>query len=793
MSRKAIAWRGLAAAIVAVLALGIAAPHFRADSFRARIQASLSHALGREVEIGDIHFTFFAGPGFSLERVVIHDSPAIGVEPLAYVESLTARPRILSLLRGRLEFSSVRLENASINLVKTGPLSEPGHWNFEPLLTRNLIAAFPSIHLVGEGFSGDSRINFKFGDTKSIFYVAKADVDVTPPAPGGREWKLRFAGAPARYDRPARGFGSVEARGRWNGEKLDLSLRVDQNEVSEIIALVRGRHAGIHGLISSRLHVAGPLQDLKINGSLLVQDIHRWDQMPPHGNEWPLNIAGRLNLLNQSIEIESASTSRTAPPISVRFRATDYLSQPHWGVSMNWNRFPLPALVELARHMGAQIPPKLKVAGTVDGAIGYAGQGSLQGVLGFHDTLVTIPDSAPIRFEAAQLLFDRGHLRLSPAVVRTAQDDQAQVEADYAFDPQSFALSISTASMDVASLRSQVALAAVPWLEQVHAGRWKGQLRYAWQPAPDDPSADDDARPAGWSGKIELSQAEIPLPELADPLRIESASAQIDGRRVVLDHLRASVGRIEAQGEYRYEPDLQRPHRVRLQFAELDAGELERVLAPVLRRGGLIQRAFRFGKAPEPDWLHKLHVDGTLQAGALKVGGTQVDRLRARLMWDALKVELANIQAGLDHGSITGALAVNLRGIRPSYRLDSRLRAMEFRSGKIDTETVLQTSGTGLELLENLKAEGTFSGRAMEFAELPPLKTVSGAFKFAWRAKAPRLELTDLQLATGAELFTGKGAIQDDGRLLVQLSSGAKEMRVSGTLAQLHMDEAAPQ
>lgn len=789
MSRKAgIAWRAVAAVIVAALALGIAAPHFRADRFRTRIQESLSRALGRDVEIGDMHFTFFSGPGFSLERVVIHDSPAIGVEPLAYVESLTARPRILSLLRGRLEFSSVRLENASINLVKSGPLSEPGHWNFEPLLSRNLIAAFPSIHLVGEGFSGDSRINFKFGDTKSIFYVAKADVDVTPPAPGGREWKLRFAGAPARYDRPSRGFGSVEAKGRWNGDKLDLDLRVDQNEVSEMIALVRGQHAGIHGLISSKLHVAGPLQDLKINGSLLVQDIHRWDQMPPHGNEWPLDIAGRLNLLNQSIEVETASTSRTAPPISMRFRASDYLSVPHWGVSMNWNRFPLPALVELARHMGAPVPPKLKVAGTVDGAIGYAGQGSLQGVLGFHDTVLAIPDSAPMKFEAAQLLFDRGHLRLSPAVVRTAQDDQAQVEADYAFDTQAFALSISTASMDVASLRSQVALAAVPWLEQVHAGRWSGQLHYTWRPA-----SDDEEQPVGWSGKIELSKAEIPLPELADPLRIESASAEIDGERVVLDRLRASVGKIEAQGDYRYEPDAQRPHRVRLQFAELDASELERVLAPVLRRGGLIQRTFRFGKVPEPDWLRRLHVEGTLQVGALKVGGTQVERLRARLLWDALKVELANIQARLDNGSVTGALAVNLRGARPSYRLDSRLRAIEFRAGKMDTETVLQTSGTGLELLENLKAEGTFNGRAMEFAELPPLKTVSGAFKFAWRAKAPRLELTDLQLSTGADLFTGKGATQDDGRLLVQLTSGAKEMRVSGTLAQLHMDEAPPQ
>src|SRR5215471_106894 len=126
LTRKAETWRALAAAILAVVALGIAAPHFSAaDRFR-------------------------------------------------------------PLLRGRLEFSSVRLESASINLVKTGPISEPGHWNFEPLLNRNVIASFPSIHLVGDGFSGTSRINFKFGDTKSVFYLTSADVDVTPPATGSR-------------------------------------------------------------------------------------------------------------------------------------------------------------------------------------------------------------------------------------------------------------------------------------------------------------------------------------------------------------------------------------------------------------------------------------------------------------------------------------------------------------------------------------------------------------------------------------------------------------------------------
>jgi hypothetical protein len=69
------------------------------------------------------------------------------------------------------------------------------------------------------------------------------------------------------------------------------------------------------------------------------------------------------------------------------------------------------------------------------------------------------------------------------------------------------------------------------------------------------------------------------------------------------------------------------------------------------------------------------------------------------------------------------------------------------------------------------------------------LKSVSGSYKFAGSRKAPKLELADLQLATFSEVFTGRGATQDDGRLVVQLTNGSRELRVSGTLAQLKIDE----
>jgi hypothetical protein len=448
-------------------------------------------------------------------------------------------------------------------------------------------------------------------------------------------------------------------------------------------------------------------------------------------------------------------------------------------VTVSWNQFPLAPLMELAGHMGAQFPPKLKLSGSMDGAIGYSGQGSFQGELAFHDTAVTIPDSPPVRFEQAHMVVDHGHVRLSPAVVRTADQEQAQVEADYAMDEEMLDLSISAEAMQVASLRAQVALAAVPWLEQVKSGQWSGQLHYRMA-----------AAKAGWTGRLQLRDAQIAVPGLADPLEIASARAQIDGARIVLDRLEAQAGKVAFTGEYRYEPGVARPHRLRLRAEEVDAADLEAEVGPTLRRStGLIARAL--GRAPVPAWLTGRAVDGTVQIGDLLLAGCHLENVRARLLWDVARVEFDGIQAKLDRAAITGKLAVNLRTAQPSYKLTAKVRGLDWQAGKLDADGTLETSGTGSQLLANLTSEGSFTGAALDFGTPDPWRSISGSYNLAWMQSAPRLRLTGLNLRAGDETYTGRGATQDDGRLVILLTSGTKELRMSGTLAKLKVEEAA--
>ena len=71
-----------------------------------------------------------------------------------------------------------------------------------------------------------------------------------------------------------------------------MQVRLEQSAFGEIIALIRGDNAGIHGTVSARVRLAGPLDDIKISGKMQVQDVHRWDLMPPHEQGWPFQIAG---------------------------------------------------------------------------------------------------------------------------------------------------------------------------------------------------------------------------------------------------------------------------------------------------------------------------------------------------------------------------------------------------------------------------------------------------------------------------------------------------------------------
>lgn len=769
-----------------LLIAAIVAPYIAADGYGERLKASLERSLGRRVDLkAKLTFSLLHGPAFRVDGngssgVIIHEDPAIGIEPVAYVGAMEIRPSLWHLLGGRFVIASIRLEDASINLAKSGPASEWGRWNFSSIVNPSVMHALPAIQV------RNGRINFKFGNDKTAFYLTAADLDISPPISAGHGWDVDCSAQFARADRPATALGSFTLNGRWyiQPERVDLNLAISDTGLGDVTELMRGERGGIHGDISAQLHLAGPVNGIGILGRLRIEDVHRWDLLPTRASALPLDIRGQLDLIQQQLYLESNSTRDIPLPISVRFRVSDYLSQPHWAVGLNWNHFPTGALMQVARDMGAQFPPKLQLGGTVDGAIGYSGQGSFQGTLGFHDASLTIPDSPPIRFEDAYLVMDHGRVRLTPAFVVTADGERAALEGDYGIDDETLELKISTDGMNVASLRAQVALAAIPWLERLESGRWSGQLLYRLGPKNSAPGI------SAWSGDLEVKDASIKTPGLADPLLLNTVHARIDGARLALDRIEAQAGKIAVTGDYEYQPDAVRPHRVHLRADRVDAADLESELQPTLHRdSGLIARAL--GRVTIPDWLRQRNADGTIAINSLDIGGAHVEGLKARLAWDVANVELTNLQATIEGAPVTGRLGMNLRGARPEYKLNLRVKGWDWQSGSLDAQLTADTAGTGAQLLRNLKAEGTLSGNELDFGTAQRWRCVSGAFNLAFAGALPTFRVTGLNLRNGDDLYTGQGGTRDDGRLVLTLTNGPKEIRLSGAPAALKAEEAA--
>jgi hypothetical protein len=730
-------------AVGIVIIAGIAAPTFQAGPYRDRILPALELALNRKIEFSEIRYNVFTGPGFSVDNVTIGEDPEIGAEPIAYVNStgkLTAIPRIWSLFTGHLEFASLRMDNAQINLTRSEPQPGQYRWNVERLMRPSIIAAFPTILI------RNSRINFKTGDIKSTVYLLDCDLDITPPTSSTDGWHIRFEGKPARTDRVARGSGIFTAKGSWNptSNKLDLDLQLDRSELSDIVALIRGEDIGLQGEISGKAHLAGPPSGIAVNGHLSVANLHGWDQSMAQGETWPLNIDGKWNLRDQQFKLDAGVAGR----FTAHYLIDKYFSQPRWGVTVNFQDFSIEPLVNLARHLGAPLPPDLKLKGNLDAAFGYSG--TLNGGATLHNAELSLPGSTPVQLETAQVIVTDGHARLAPTLVSFPSQQQAMFEATYNLGDPAPEFSVSTKGLNVH------ALGGIPLVSALSDGEWSGELRYSAQQ---------------WSGPFELAKGTLDFQGFSEPVRL-SADGKIDGARVNLQHIRASAGTFTVTGEYRYEPDAPRPHRFRLVLPELDSSVFEQLAMPTLsHKGGL----FNFGKPAPPDWLKQIRADGNLQIATLRASAIELKKFHSRVLWDGTHIALPDAAATFGTGSITSRVLIDLSGKVPAYELSSKLAGIPWKSGKMDADTLIETRGLGTDTLTNLRSTGSFNGRKV----LDDFDSIAGRYDLRWAAKTPRLNLTDLRLGADGDVVTGNATLQADGTLLMQLANGTKQLKVS--------------
>jgi AsmA-like protein len=280
LSRKR---RWMVAAAVIVLLLFLLRPG--ASRLKSRIAGSITAAVQRRVEIGDVHIRLLPRPGFDLDNVMVYDDPSFGAEPMLRASEVTADLRLISLFHGRLEIARLDLTEPSLNLVH----GVNGRWNLEALLERSARSSLAPTGKAGaeirpgfpyiEGSSG--RINFKIGQEKKAYALTNADFALWQDSENA--WGMRLKAQPFRSDMNLSDTGTLRVDGTWQRAAsvheipLQFSLEWNRPQLGQLTKLLTGADKGWRGTVQFQATLTGLPAQLQLSADAFIQDFRRYD------------------------------------------------------------------------------------------------------------------------------------------------------------------------------------------------------------------------------------------------------------------------------------------------------------------------------------------------------------------------------------------------------------------------------------------------------------------------------------------------------------------------------------
>ena len=118
-----------------------------------------------------------------------------------------------------------------------------------------------------------------------------------------------------------------------------------------------------------------------------------------------------------------------------------------------------------------------------------------------------------------------------------------------------------------------------------------------------------------------------------------------------------------------------------------------------------------------------------VEVGALELGAMEFEHVTSRIIWDGAHVKLADTKGHHAAAAVNVVVDVDLSGSVPAYHAAGDVAGFNWKEGKVDADLSLDTFGSGLETIANLRAEGSFKARNVD-PDYP--FHAEGCFQFAW-------------------------------------------------------------
>ncbi len=241
----------LVALALLLAAIVVLAPNLiPAGTYKARLEAAASNAIGREVTMGDdISFKIFPQPAFAVSDLVIANDEGFEGDHLARVSRADIGVNLSPLFKGRVEISRFVLTGPDLNLQRAA--DGRVNWN----LARGESAAGP-----GDGPIKDISLGeVEFKDGRAIYADASSgktyraeNIDATArltslAEPLEVEGAMKFQGAPTTFNVVLANLADLLAKKQSN---LKLDAKIDMATIGADLKLAEGETFGYAGPVS---------------------------------------------------------------------------------------------------------------------------------------------------------------------------------------------------------------------------------------------------------------------------------------------------------------------------------------------------------------------------------------------------------------------------------------------------------------------------------------------------------------------------------------------------------------
>jgi AsmA protein len=389
-------------AIAAVLLIGffVVQHLLDADTYRGRIETTLSNSLGRPVQLGHLDFSLFSG-SLVAESPSIADDPAFGNQPFLTAKNVRIGVEMGPLLFHReLHITGFTIEQPKISLIR----AENGTWNYSSIgsegkrkaptaETNNLVPNLTVSRIdIKNGAltvgtlpqQGQPRVYSDLNVTVQNFSFANAfPFTVSGKLPAGGNLDIQ---------------GSAGPINPHDASLTPMTAQLSLKQADLVAAGFTQPEQGISGIADLDTKLVSNGQTLNANGKLHVTQLKLAKNGSPASQPVDLQFVIDQDLQSLSGKIDNANLQIGKAPLAITGTYQTRGNTTSIQVNVNGQNLPINELVAFLPSLGVQLPSGSRLQG-----------GTLSTTLNISGPVTAPVISGPVRITNTQLAgFDLG-------------------------------------------------------------------------------------------------------------------------------------------------------------------------------------------------------------------------------------------------------------------------------------------------------------------------------------------------------------------------------------------------